>query len=145
MWNKQTAALFPLHYTEIYSVRVSEKNSKIHSSRKCSISLQLMLSQRDTSCSFRKLFSFLGGNFCKWFRLIGFTANLFLLASLRKVLNHFSMRQHRYRWRRLTKNVVNIIVSVNKTSKVKNVNRGCPWLFSPSQIFSTGRSWSNPF
>ena len=41
--------------------------------------------------------------------------------------------------------VVNIIVSVNKTSKVRNVNRGCPWLFLPSQIFSTGRSWSNPF
>ena len=89
MWNKQTAALFPVHYTEIYSVRVSEKNSKIDSSRKCSISLQLMLSQRVISCSFRKLFSFLGEFFFWWFRLIGFTANLFLLASLRKVFNHF--------------------------------------------------------
>jgi len=36
-------------------------------------------------------------------------------------------------------------VSVNKTLKAKNVNRGCLWLFLPSRTFFTGKSLSNLF
>ena len=145
MWNKQTAALFPVHYTEIYSVRVSEKNSKIDSSKNARFHCNWCFHSGLSHVLFVSYFHFLENFFFGDLDWLDSQRIYFFWHHWGKFLIIFTLFPETILVTETDKKfVVNITVSVNKTSKAKNVNRGCLWLFLPSQIFSTGKSWSNP-